>query len=313
MPWTTDDLVAAVKRKGQTPTGGFQLTDAQILDIAFEATTKRYIPAIRGVREDFFTTYEAIPLVNGTASYRLPKRASSTTIKQVLLIDNTSGRAIPVPRLPVSQGWRGLGISTVAPFSYVIEGAQIRFLGTPNNTSMYTARIIYQRRPSRYVTSSAGVASSVVASVTATTITLTGAPSWWSSGEQLDVMSPEPEADLLMQDVAVTLLGATFTVTDGTSTAQVSAGDYVAERDTTPIVLLPDAFMHSLIDATTAECLRSIGDYDAAASLESGIATDMPSLLASIATRAESQPLPIRNTNAGLYQSGRWYGSGWNT
>jgi hypothetical protein len=313
VPWTTNDLVAAVKRKGQTPTGGFQLDDPQILDIAFEATTKRYIPAIRGVREDFFTTFEAIPLVSGTASYRLPKRASSTTIKQVMLIDNTSGRACVVPRLPVSQGWRGLGLSTSAPYSYVIEGAQIRFLGTPNNVSTYTARVYYQRRPSRYVTSTAGTASSIVQSVTATTIVLTGAPAWWASGEQLDVMSPEPEADLLMQDVAVTLVGSTFTITDGTSTAQVTAGDYVAERDTTPIVLLPDAFMHSLIDATTAECLRSIGDYDAAASLEAGVAADLPNLLASIATRAESQPLPIRNSNAGLYQRGRGYVGGWNT
>ena len=54
--WTTDDLVAAVQRKAQSPSSGFQLTDAQILTIAFEETTKRFVPAIRGVREDFFTT-----------------------------------------------------------------------------------------------------------------------------------------------------------------------------------------------------------------------------------------------------------------
>jgi hypothetical protein len=310
MPWTTDALVSAVKRKVQSPNGGFQLTDGQILDIAFEATTKRYVPAIRSVREDFFTTRETIAMTDGVASYRLPKRASSTTIKQVIIVDNTSGRAMPVSRLPVSQVWRGLGWNTTAPWSYVIEGAQIRFLGAPSNTSQYTCQVFYQRRPSRYVTSD-GTASGIVQSVTSTTIVLTGAPAWWATGERIDVMSPEPEADLIMQDVDVTLAVATFTVTDGSSTAQVSAGDYVAQADTTPVILLPDAFIHSLIDATSAECMRSIGDYDAAASLEATVAAELPGLLASIATRAESQPLPIRNSNAGLYQRGRWYNGGW--
>jgi hypothetical protein len=307
MPWTTDELVSRVKTKAQAPAAGWPITDAQILEIAFEATTKRYVPAIRGVREDFFTTSETIPLVNGTANYRLPKRASSTTIKQVFVVDNTSGRAMPVARLPVSQRWRGLGWSANTPWSYVVEGAQIRFLGTPNNTSQYTCHVLYQRRPSRYVLTTS---ASVVQSVTSTTIVLTGAPSWWSSGEQIDVMSPEPEADLVLQDVAVTLVGSTFTITDGSSTSQVSVGDYVCQADTTCVVLLPDAFMHSLIDATAAECLRSTGDYDAAASIEAGVAADLPNLLGSIATRAESQPLPIRNTNGGLYQRNRWYNGG---
>lgn len=310
MPWTTDDFVTQVKRKCQAPSNGFQVTSDQILTIAFEETTKRYIPAIRGCREDFFTTQQTIPLTNGVSSYRLPKRASSTTIKQVIVIDNVSGRAMPVSRLPVSQLWRGMGWQTTTPWSYVIEGAQIRFVGTPNNTSQYTAQVFYQRRPSRYVTSD-GTASSVVASTTATTIVTTVAPSWYITGREIDVMSPQPEADLIMQDTSVTLAASTFTVTDGDSTSQVSAGDYVAFADTTPVILLPDAFVHSLIDSTAAEVLRSIGDYQAAASLEANVSAELPNLLASIATRAESQPLPIRNTNAGLYQRNRWYNGGW--
>ena len=230
MAWTTDMLVDAVKRKAQSPNAGFQLTDAQILQIAFEETTKRFIPAIRSVRQDFFTTFETIPLVANTASYRLPVRASGTNIKQVLLVNTSTGWAAPVPRLPASQGWSGLGRQSNTPYAYVIEGAQLRLLATPQNVSQYQIRVYYQRRPSAYVLTTS---CSVVQSVTATTIVLTGAPSWWASGEQIDVMSPEPEADLVMQDVAVTLLGATFTVTDGTSTAQVVAGNYVAERDTT--------------------------------------------------------------------------------
>lgn len=308
MAWTTDALLAAVKRKVQSPSAGFQLTDAEVLEIAFEATTKTFVPAIRGVREDFFTTSETITLTNGVTSYRLPKRASSTTIKQVLVVQTSTGYSAPVPRQPASRAWVASGRNTPTPWAYVIEGAQLRLLGAPSNASQYSLRVYYQRRPSRYVLTAD---ASVVQSVTPTTIVLTAPPAWWSSGEQLDVMSPEPEADLLMQDVAVTLVGSTFTITDATSTSQVSAGDYVSQADTTPVVLLPDAFMHSLIDATAAECMRSIGDYASQASLEANVAADIEGLLSSISTRAEAQPLPIRNANAGLYQRGRSYLGGW--
>lgn len=307
MAWTTDMLVEAVKRKVQAPSGGYQLTDTQILAIAFEATTKRYVPLIRGVHEDFFTTSARYAIVSGTASYRLPPRASSTTIKQVVIIDNTSGRAMPVPRQPVSQGYRGLGRQSATPWFYVIEGAQLRLVGTPTTSSNYTLAVYYQRRPSQYVLLAQ---SSVVgtASTSPPFIDVVGAPSWYALGDQIDVMSPEPEADLVMQSVVVNVAPATqFNIVDGQSPAQVTAGMYVAKADTTPVILLPDAFIHSLIDATAAECERSIGAYDSAASLDAEVESTLPQLLSSISVRAESQPLPIRNDNAGLYQRGRWY------
>jgi hypothetical protein len=310
MAWTTDALVAAVKRKAQAPSAGWPITDAEILQIAFEATTKTYVPAIRAVREDFFTTSEAITLTDGVQAYKLPARASSTTIKQVLYINTASGRAMPVTRLPVSQQWRGIGVRANAPWGYVIEGSYIRFIGIPQGTSQYSVRVYYQRRPSMYVTSD-GTASAVVTGVTSTTIAVSGTPTWAGASGTLDAMSPDPEADLLMQDATYARALNVFTILNGVSTANVSVGDYVSLVDTTPVVLLPDAFMHSLIDATTAECLRSMGDYTSAASLDAQVAQDLPRLLASIATRAESQPLPIKNQNAGLYQRNRWYNGGW--
>ena len=310
--WTTDDLVSYVKRKVQAPSAGFQLSDAQILEIAFEATTKKFVPPIRGIREDFFTTYETIALTNGVASYRLPKRASSTTIKQVLLVQTGApNRAWPVPRRPVSEGWAAIGVSTTVPWSYVIEGAQIRLMGTPQDASQYEMRVYYQRRPSRYVAVSQ---SSVVLSITdSNTFVLSAVPAWATLSDRLDVMSPEPEADLLVQGAASDIdpTNTTVNFTGTATTSQMSVGDYVAKADTTPVILLPDAFIHLLIDATAAECMRSIGDYDAAASLDAQWASGMEMALASIAIRAEAQPLPIRNSNAGLFQRGRWYNGGW--
>lgn len=304
MGWTTDELVAAVKLKAQAPASRWQFTDANVLDIAFQETVKRFIPDIREVREDYFTTYETIPLTNGVASYRIPKRASSMTIKQVLMVQTqANGRAWPVTRIATSEGWRGVGLNADNPYAYVIEGAQIRLVGSPTNASDYELRVYYQRRPSRYVTSDNTLSSRVV-SVTDTTIVVSPTPSWWTSGTRIDVMSPEPDADLLIQGASVTLSTATFTITDGASTAQLTAGDYVAAADTTPIVLLPDVFFDALVDATTAECLRAIGDYDAAATIETGLGAYMTRVLASIAPRAESQILKAFNQQSPLRQRG---------
>lgn len=305
MGWTTDELVAAVKVKAQAPSDGWQFSDSSVLDIAFQETIKRFIPAIREVREDYFTTYETIALINGTASYRIPKRASSVTIKQVLMVQTqANGRAWPVTRITTSEGWRGIGQSANSPWAYVIEGAQIRLIGAPTNASDYELRVYYQRRPSRYVTSASGTASTRVVSVTDTTIVVSPTPSWWTTGTRLDVMSPEPEADLLIQGSGVTLAVATFTITDGSSTAQLTAGDYVSAADTTPIVLLPDVFFEALVDATAAECLRATGDYDAAGTLETGLGGYMTRVLASIAPRAESQILKAFNRQSPLRQRG---------
>jgi hypothetical protein len=309
--WTTDDLVTAVKLVAQAPSSRWQFTDAQVLDIAFRETTQRFIPAIRAKREEYFTTFETIALVANQASYRIPRRASSMTIKQVLLVQTqANGRAWPVVRVPTSEGWRGVGQTSNTPYAYVVEGAFIRLLNTPSNVTDYQLRVYYQRRASRYVPVSS---ASVVQSVTSTTVVLTGAPSWFTTGDDIDVMSPQPEADLLMQDADVTLAGSTFTVTDGTSTAYVSAGDYVSKADTTPIVLLPDAFFDALTDATAAECLRSTNNLDGAATLEAKLASYLPGVLDSIAPRAESQLLKGFNRSSPLrsrgYQTGRWGGA----
>lgn len=310
MSWTTDDLVAAVKLKAQAPGQRWQFEDPQVLNIAFQETVKRFIPMIRSVREDYFTTFLTIPLLANTASYRMPRRASSVTIKQVLLVQTgANGRGWPITRVTTSEGWRGIGQSSNTPGAYVIEGSSIRLLGTPSNIADYELRVYYQRRPSRYVPVAS---SSVVASVLPGGILVTGTPSWYVTGDDLDVMSPEPEADLLMQDVDVTLAVSTFTINDGSSTAQVSVGDYVSKADTTPIVLLPDAFWDALVDATAAECQRSTNDYDAAATIEAGLAAYLPGVIKSITPRAESQPLKAFNHGSQLRQQrGPW--SRWGT
>jgi hypothetical protein len=215
---------------------------------------------------------------------------------------------VPLARLATSAAWAAYGRTSNTPYAYVLEGAELRLMNTPQNVSQYSLRVIYQRRPSAYVLTTS---ASVVASVTTSTIVLTAPPAWFTTGDRIDVMSPEPEADLVAQDTAVTLAASTFTITDGTPTTQILAGNYVAKRDTTPVILLPDAFIHALIDVTTAECLRSIGDYDAASSLENAAASTLPGILSSIAERVESQPLGMRNANAPLSQRGRAWNGGW--
>jgi len=304
LAWTTDDLVSAVKRKVQSPSGGFQLTDQQILDTAWEETMKRIVPPVRAVREDYWTTTSDVSITASLNYVRIPSRAAQSTITDVWLL-RADGSTKPLSRMPVERRFLfDTTQSATEPEWYVLEGDKIVMCPVPTNSGM-SVKFMYDRRPSKFVpVSSCGLISAIAA----TTLTTSGGT--WSATEIVDVAQADSPFDVLLQSQSSTQAAGVFTFAAGILTnTGIAVGDYVADAGYTCVLPLADALHPALVDFTSAAIMSEIGDYERSASLRAEIGSYYEALINTCAIRVSGDPPRIFNRHSPIRQTG--YSRGW--
>jgi hypothetical protein len=304
LAWTTDDLVSAIKRKVQSPSGGFQLTDQQVLDTAWEETMKRIVPPVRAVREDYWTTTTDVSITANVNYVRVPPRASQTTFTDVWLV-LADGSTKPMTRIPVERRYPFATEQTgPEPTWYVLEGDKCIMAPTPTGSGM-SLRFMYDRRPSRYVPVSS---CALISAVGATTLTTSGGT--WSANEVVDVVQADSPFDVMLQSTTCTQSAGTFTFAAGVLTNKgIAVGDYVADAGYTCVLPLADILHPALVDFTAAALMSEIGDYERSASLRDEIGSYYEALINTLAIRVSGDPPRIFNRHSPIRQYG--YGRGW--
>lgn len=311
MAWTTDSLVAAVKRKCFAPAKNWPFTDAMVMDIAWEETIKRLVPAVRTVRENYWTTTLDIPLtILSTGAYpsyvRIPTRAAASTATSVWVV-LTDGSLSRLTRIAAAERQLFTNMTPTgnsAPNAYSLEGDKLH-LYPPVNQSGLTIRIEYDRRPSRYV---AVADCGVISSITDTTVVAPGGS--FTSPTTVDVVQANPPCDILMDSAACTYAVTTFTFTSDTTVGKgVQVGDYVCAYGYTCVLPLPDVLHLALIDLTAAVIKSESKDFDRAASLRAEVEEYMPGLLQTLAVRVSADPMPAFNRQSPLRTG--FYGPRW--
>jgi hypothetical protein len=240
--WTTDDLIAAVRVRAQVPDEGedSEPTDAEILRIAHEEMLSRFVGIIRSARENYLVTSEDIALVEGTQSYRVPRRAHANAIRDAWIVA-PSGRMRALRQLDLTDG-HYFGGETGEPAGYYLSGAKLVLEPTPSAAmDGYSLRVFFYRAPSRLVlTSECGV----VESVADQSVVVDDLPSGFGFGSVLDVVQARPPFDVIVDgemwgDYAITLerapaLGNKVIAAGSGWTPAV--GDMVAQGDVREVV-----------------------------------------------------------------------------
>lgn len=309
MPWTTDDLVSAVKRKVLAPSSGFQLTDPELLEVAWEETIKRLVPAVRSVREDYWTTTKDFALTYDAdlASYpayvRIPTRAASSTMTSFWLL--VTGDPVPKKLLPISasERQRYINSNTGIPGAYSLEGDRVYLYVKPGQAGL-TLRVQYDRRPSRYV---AVADTALISTVTATVATASGGAFVNGTTYSVDIVQAAPPCDVLLDtgSGAYTTGAPKFTFAAGVLPGLgVAVGDYVALAGYTCIPPLPDVLHPVLVDITAAQVLGDLGFVDRRDVIREDLASYMPGVLQQLAIRKSADPSFAFNRNSPL-RSGR--------
>lgn len=84
---TSDDLVAAVKRKMAIPTVQVTFSDQDLLDFATEELFAAQVPSILQFHEEFFVTDQVVPLVANVSKYNIPNRAIGMKLRDLFYQD----------------------------------------------------------------------------------------------------------------------------------------------------------------------------------------------------------------------------------
>lgn len=262
MPWTTADLLTAVRRRAQLPASSADglLTDTDLLALATEEIDTLLVPLVRAAREEYWVTRTDLAITAGTAEYRIPTRAQASALRDVTLVVDGAETSLPHIELEErgryteggSYWWDGAGVG------FALQGDKVVVLPTP--TKAATLRLYYARRLNRLVATSA---AALVSSVAGTpTITFASVPATWSDSDTFDAIEGTPSFDWLGADLTASnvVTGASGTITFDSVSSELAAGDYVALAGETPVPQIPAELHPLLISATVARALEVVGD-----------------------------------------------------
>jgi hypothetical protein len=280
--WTTETLVARIKRKCQLPVNDGKLTDAEVLQIADEEVQARLLAAFLTVREDYFVDFRRIDVEANQRWIQLPSFVASSTMLDIGYIDpnDATERVRPMQRMYSWSAHYDAPQPSAQPAAYVIEGDRIGLV-TPCQTACVLV-IRYERRPSRMILA-ADYHSAEIASYNPTTLefTLTGTNASiianLAAGTTVDIARATPPLGIAVQGLeVVSVSDPVWTLTTGTvdhsepetfavTNSLVNAGDYLVVSGETPVFPLPDVWFPCAIYAAAATVCREIGDVDQAA------------------------------------------------
>lgn len=308
--YSTDDLVAAVRRRAYLPDTS-DIDAAEILARADEELVTIIADAVKAGREGFWLTREDTSLSPSQTAYQLPRRALGRGVVGVQMV-NSDGVGFTIPQIDPVTGWNGRTIS-ITSYCYSFQADKVVFPTPP--PSGYTLRVWYLRRPSRLV--EVADAAAVSKALTTTTLEVTGAPSWMTGLVDappiyVDVVRGDASFDQSYVDqLATDYSGGVVTLSPGVTTSDFvdttaisnDRVDYVCRRDETVYPTLPIELHPVLESATAVRILESLKDLDGAAAENATLRTRKKAAIDIIEPRNEEGSRPIVRIRSPLRQT----------
>lgn len=255
----SDTFLVNIKDRAAIPPAQVAVTDTKILQAASEELIAYVCPLLDQANEEYFTTSLDTPVVSGTASYDMPTRAASGSLRVLKWVDGAGVEAPnPIPRIELPDIGRYSSLSANFPLGFYFTATQLVILPTPNVTGTTSPlasclRMYYSRRPNALVTG-AGTAVCTVTGITDTVATCSTVNATnFATGLTVDIISANAPFKMRMMDAAITASNAT-TITigaGGMTAAGVAIGDYITLAQTSYVPQIPLEW-HSLLELRTA-------------------------------------------------------------
>lgn len=152
-PWyTSDELIAAVKRKISFPISQVTFTEDDILEFANEEMAISQVPAVLSYHEEYFSFTTEHPLVNNRARYPIPDRAIGMKLRDVFYKDS-NGNLLEMTR--VSQDDRAYFDRNVgtgeAIHKFYLEGNDLVLVPAPSTGATGSLLFVYYLKPNQLV------------------------------------------------------------------------------------------------------------------------------------------------------------------
>lgn len=249
--YTTSDLVDAIKLNAHVPQANATFDTLQFLAIADTQMRTRIAPKISSCRENYWLTTKTIPIDASLNQYNIPSKALGNAFTDVKVASGTN--LIHLLRQEISDIY-STDYSTFPCYGYFIEDGHIKLLPTSLSGSVI---FWYYRIPSKLVPVSSCAQISDIDYVTGD-VTVTGLPSSFVGGGDLDIVSQTPGFNVLLKDTTPTsIVGSIITFANVPS--DVSIGDYVCLSGQSCVIQAPLEWVEVLVQAVICKIYQIQG------------------------------------------------------
>ena len=309
MPYTSDDLINAVRMRCQLPSASNdgKFTNADLLELANEEFLTNVLPEIRKARGNYYVASVDYTVASGVSAYNIPSRAQGASLRDVTFV-NTDGTGFSLPEIPLEDvDYYKTSGSTwwSTALCYCIENNKV--LLRPEPTQAGTLRLRYYQRPGRLVPTSE--AMKVTGFGPNPTQVQGDVPASWGTSSTFDIVLADPTFDTIATDETVTAVttgaGGSVTFTNPYPT-ELAVGDYISLATESAVVQLTAELQPALISATCVRVLESMGDLQSAQLAQGLYQRQMQQAVAHIQPRNDGEQPRIINRRGPLRFSRRW-------
>ncbi len=300
--YTSDKLIASIKRRASIPSNQNTFETADFLAFADEEMSLGLVPAIQRMKEDYLLTTTDVALQSTVKRYAIPYRAVGNKLRDVVYKD-TNGNIFEMTRiqkedLPYYNG----PVNPTHVYSFYIENNEIVLV--PTNMSVPTGflQISYYIRPNSLVLlEEVGVITNI--NTTTGEVTFSDIPTAFSVNSLYDFIQVKSPHKTLSFDIPATAVNTTtntitFNVAD--LPTNLAVGDHVALQCESAIPQIPSDLHPILAHRVAARCLEAMGDLENLQAANSKLAEFEQQLQSIIDDRVESAPKKITNRHSVL-------------
>jgi len=249
--YISDTLLNKLKVKISLPDGTFE-DDQDLLDFAHLALISDVVPELIKAREDFYVRSTTLTLTT-SGSVRVPSRAFGGNIREIKLVDPSSGRYCDLTRIgeedfedPTSTG---------RPSGFCLRGNRIISNVLPDQT--YSLFVTYWLSPPRIVVSAE---CARVTAVNGATISCTPV-STWTTSDTFDIVKGTSDYEPTVIDQTVSAVnGGSIVFT--TAPTDIEVGDWICLAGESPYAYLQDAYYPVLLQFAVSHVHESKGDSE---------------------------------------------------
>lgn len=258
MAWLTSDLISDVRRRAMLPTTALISTaDTDILAHANAEMSSRIIPTVLSANEEFYVTALDVPVASGQSAYRVPNRSIGGRIREVQLLQGNILQNLT--RLEPEQLTRFTSNASGYPMAFYMDAGAMNLIPTPGAAGV-SIRVRYYVRPGVFTNTSTdfGVITSV-SYASSTTVTIGFSSTTTTNGGKYDIIACRPPFEYLCVEGVASASGAgVVTLTSSSLSPNIAVGDYLTQKDLSPVMQCPVEVHSWLAQLTTCAFLEQL-------------------------------------------------------
>ncbi len=305
---TSTELINYIKSNGAVPSSQRTFQTADFLRLLNTEFLVGLIPSILSVHEEYFVYSQEVNIVASQTTYDIPYRAIGGRLRDLFYKDSVTGKLYKLSKISLDDipyydnaSSTGLNVS-----HYYVQGNQIVLTSSPSSGILVFK---YFLRPNTLVeTSRVGMITTITPSGSNTILTLSSAPSVFTSSLQYDFIQDKPGHRTLKFDVSPVSVNTSanqITFLTANLPSDLVVNDHVCIAGESMVPQCPSELHPVLAHRVVQRCMEAQGDQEGLASASAKVGEMEGKTFNLIDNRVEGAATKITNYSSTLRQARR--------